>query len=117
MTDGDGSTPPIHEVTLVHPDRPAVVVDVPADETVLQAARDAGIELQSGCEAGRCSTCTGRLLEGSFEYCRPPRALPEDKRDEGYMLLCSATPRGACRIEIGPHLREEALPGLWGSWD
>lgn len=45
--------------------RSGVSVTVPAGETILNALRDAGIEIASSCEAGACLECKTRFLAGT----------------------------------------------------
>ena len=40
------------------------VVDVAADQTVLDVLRDIGVDLPSSCEQGVCGTCVVRVLQG-----------------------------------------------------
>lgn len=68
---------------------------MPADgSTVLQAARAAGVELPSSCEAGVCSTCRGRLLAGRVELLNEG-ALDAAERAAGFVLACQAVPCSA----------------------
>ncbi|PTE01980.1 CDP-6-deoxy-delta-3,4-glucoseen reductase [Pandoraea apista] len=61
-----------------------------ADETVLEAARRAGVVLPSACEFGGCGTCRVKLQQGRVQYEGPPDALSQDEANEGYALLCQA---------------------------
>jgi phthalate 4,5-dioxygenase reductase subunit len=44
------------------------VVDVPADQTILESIRAAGYDAPSSCESGTCGTCKSRLLEGQADH-------------------------------------------------
>ncbi|WP_222915943.1 2Fe-2S iron-sulfur cluster-binding protein [Natrinema sp. SYSU A 869] len=121
-----------HDVTLEWPDGRTRTIEVREDETVLEAAERADIGLPYGCRTGACGTCTGRLLEtdatepgdsdgdtggdyieAAFAYRRPPRALKDRHRDDGYMLLCIATPRADCRIAVGSRVQAELVDNPW----
>lgn len=121
-----------HEVTLERTDGPNRTIEVDDGETVLEAARRAGVRLPADCLEGTCTTCVGRVVavEGDDEsadgdpdqrpdagtavdYRRPPRALEERERAEGYALLCIALPRTDCRIEVGPRVRAEVGDSPW----
>lgn len=62
--------------------------------TVLAAAREAGVDLPSSCEAGVCASCRARLLAGEVEL-MSDFALDPDERAAGYVLACQALPRSS----------------------
>lgn len=37
------------------------------DDTILEAARDEGLELPAVCESGTCTHCVGRIAAGSVD--------------------------------------------------
>lgn len=106
----DGS--PLH-VELTWADERATGLDVPPGRTILEAAYAAGVNHRSGCESGRCASCVGRLRRGAVTYVTEPQALSADQRDDGFVLLCSATPTEPCRIEVGTGVLTDAFPELW----
>jgi CDP-4-dehydro-6-deoxyglucose reductase len=61
-----------------------------ADETVLDAARRAGVVLPSECEFGGCGTCRVKVQQGSVQYETLPPALSQEEASAGYALLCQA---------------------------
>jgi ferredoxin len=67
--------------------------DAPADQTLLAAAANAGLEMPSSCRNGTCRTCICRLLDGQVAYrIEWPGVLPEEKA-QGWILPCVAHPR------------------------
>jgi len=62
-----------------------------AGETLLQAARMAGLYPPSSCEVGSCGTCMARLTEGCARMLNND-ALEDDEVDEGWVLTCQALP-------------------------
>ena len=84
--------------------------DVAADETVLAAARRAGLGLPYSCLSGNCGSCKGEVLSGDVGYpYNPPSALTADERAQGQALLCQAVPRSDLKLAI----REvEAVAGI-----
>ncbi|WP_254521545.1 2Fe-2S iron-sulfur cluster-binding protein [Natrinema caseinilyticum] len=121
-----------HDVRLEWPDGRTRTIDVREDQTVLEAATCADIALPFGCRIGACATCTGRLLEvdepdapdgdddrgavdveDAFEYRQQPRALKDRHRDDGYVLLCLASPRVDCRIAVGSSVHTELVDNPW----
>jgi len=68
--------------------------DVAADETVLDAARRAGLALPYSCLSGVCGSCKATLIAGDYHYPRnPPSALNAAEVARHQVLLCQAVPR------------------------
>jgi len=62
-------------------------------ETVLEAARRAGLALPYSCLAGVCGSCKATLVDGDCAYPRnPPSALNAAERMRHQVLLCQAVP-------------------------
>jgi CDP-4-dehydro-6-deoxyglucose reductase len=67
--------------------------DVADDESVLDAARRAGLALPYSCLAGACGSCKATLLSGDCHYPRnPPSALNAAEVARHQVLLCQAVP-------------------------
>lgn len=62
-----------------------------AGETVLEAARRAGLSPPFSCESGSCATCMAHLDEGRATM-RVNNALSSDEVDDGWVLTCQAIP-------------------------
>jgi ferredoxin len=73
-------------------------VEVPEDKQILRAANAAGIELPSSCNAGVCTTCAAKIIEGEVDQADGMGVSPE-LQAEGYVLLCVAYPRSNLKIE------------------
>lgn len=74
--------------------------EVERDESILDAALRAGINLPHSCKAGRCGSCRARLTSGRVRYPRGrPPALSDAEEREGYALLCQARADGALSVE------------------
>jgi ring-1,2-phenylacetyl-CoA epoxidase subunit PaaE len=73
--------------------------EMPArQETILDAAMRAGIDLPFSCKAGVCSTCRTKLLKGAVEMTQN-YALEDWELEQGFILACQAHPKSA-QIEL-----------------
>jgi ring-1,2-phenylacetyl-CoA epoxidase subunit PaaE len=59
------------------------------DDTVLDAAARAGIELPFSCRAGVCSTCRTKVVRGEVEMAQN-YALEDWELEQGYVLACQS---------------------------
>jgi ring-1,2-phenylacetyl-CoA epoxidase subunit PaaE len=59
------------------------------DETVLDAAARAGIELPFSCRAGVCSTCRTKVVRGEVAMAQN-YALEDWELEQGYVLACQS---------------------------
>jgi ferredoxin len=75
-------------------------IQVSEEQTILQAAYDAGIDLPSSCHAGVCTTCAAQILQGEVDRGDAMGISPELQK-EGYVLLCVARPLSDLTIESG----------------
>lgn len=73
-------------------------LEVPEDKQILRAAFAAGLDLPTSCNAGVCTTCAGKILEGQVEQGDGMGVSPE-LQAQGYVLLCVAYPRSDLKIE------------------
>jgi ferredoxin len=86
----------VHPVEALTP-KGTVRVEVPEDAYLLDALREAGLDLPGSCLQGWCLTCAARLLAGAVDQGDATRYFPED-REAGFVLLCTAKPRSPLRI-------------------
>jgi ring-1,2-phenylacetyl-CoA epoxidase subunit PaaE len=62
-----------------------------ADDRVLDAALDSGLDLPYSCKGGVCCTCRARVLEGKVEM-EKNYTLEQWEIDKGFVLTCQARP-------------------------
>lgn len=68
-------------------------------QTVLQAARGAGVRIGAACESGLCGTCRVLKLSGEVEMHHNGGIL-DDEIEEGYILACCSRPKSDLQIEV-----------------
>lgn len=88
------------KVTL-HPS--GAVLDVAADETILQAAQRLGYECPQSCRNGNCHICAALLVEGRV------RQRDQDVQD-GEVFTCLARPLTDCLLHWDGVLAQGELP-------
>lgn len=78
----DVSSDQAFEVTLAGSGR---VVTVAADQTLLAALADAGVEIDSACEEGICGTCETAVLAGTPDH--RDSVLTDEEREAGKLIF------------------------------
>ena len=74
--------------------------EVRADQTLLDAALGAGLNLPHSCKGGNCGACKARLISGQIAYAHgAPLGLSDSEAAEGLILLCQAQARGDVTLE------------------
>jgi ferredoxin-NADP reductase/DMSO/TMAO reductase YedYZ heme-binding membrane subunit len=69
-----------------------------ADQTVLEAAEAAGVEIPSDCRAGTCGTCKTKLLSGRVRM-ESEDALTRSDKKLGLILACQAHAVGDITVD------------------
>lgn len=82
-------------VTLARSGR---TITVPADRSILEALREAGIKTVSSCESGTCGTCKTNLKSGAVDH--RDMVLEENEKQHSIMICISRAAVGDLIIDL-----------------
>jgi 3-ketosteroid 9alpha-monooxygenase subunit B len=88
---GTGAAADGSAVAVIRLDGAEREVEVKSGETIVQAARRAGLEPPTSCEEGYCACCMARLREGTGEM-KANDVLTPSQLAEGWVLTCQLCP-------------------------
>jgi ferredoxin len=84
---------------------------VTPDQSLLEAALAAGIQMPRSCRNGTCRACLCRIASGSVRYRIAWPGLSPDEKDEGWTLPCVALAVGDVSLRVpGARPAEPAEP-------
>lgn len=84
-------------ITIQSPDGSTSSFQCEDDQYILDAADEAGIDLPYSCRAGACSSCAGKVIEGTVNN-DDQTFLDDEQLADGFSLLCVAYPTSDCVI-------------------
>ncbi len=73
-------------ITFKTPEGTAQTIECQDDQYLLDAAEEAGIDMNYSCRAGACSTCAGKVTDGTIDQSEQT-FLDDDQVEAGFVLV------------------------------
>ncbi|WP_207003306.1 hybrid-cluster NAD(P)-dependent oxidoreductase [Trinickia mobilis] len=96
-------TPPadgaVQDTVTVKLSKSSKTFTMSASETVLSAARKAGVVIPSSCSQGVCGTCKTKILDGTVDM-KHNGGIRDREVQKGFRLLCCSRPTSDLVLEL-----------------
>ena len=80
-----------YTVTLIDAEGEESTFECDEDVLIMDQADEEGIDMPYSCRAGACSTCAGKIIEGTVN--QEEQSMLDDEQLEACLLYTSPSPR------------------------
>jgi len=94
-----------YSVTLIDVEGEENTFECDEETLIIDQAEEEGIDMPYSCRGGSCSTCAGKIIEGTVNQ-EDQSMLDDEQVEDGYVLTWVAYPTSDVTIELG---KEEEL--------
>ena len=94
-----------YSVTLIDVEGEENTFECDEETLIIDQAEEEGIDMPYSCRGGSCSTCAGKIIEGTVNQ-EDQSMLDDEQVEDGYVLTCVAYPTSDVTVELG---KEEEL--------
>ena len=70
------------------------------DQSILEAAKSAGLILEYSCRTGRCGVCAAKVLTGTTKLLNAESSLPDEQSQSGFVLTCCRSATTDLKLDI-----------------
>ena len=88
-----------YTVTLIGAEGEESTFECDEDVLIMDQADEEGIDMPYSCRAGACSTCAGKIIEGTVNQ-EEQSMLDDEQLEAGYCLTFVAYPTSDVTIEL-----------------
>ncbi len=89
-----------YTVTVIDVEGEKTTFQCDSETSILDQAEEEGADAPYSCRAGSCSSCAGKIIEGTVDQ-EDQFFLDEDQLEAGYVLTCVAKPTSDVIIQLG----------------
>lgn len=92
------------EVFEIEYAKEGATIEVPENQTLLEAGEEQGWEMPYACREGQCLSCGGHVADGpseDFVVHNNQQMLESPELEDGYTLTCVAYPKADFTLETG----------------
>lgn len=89
-----------YNISLTNQDGDHFTFTCDDDVYIVDAAEEAGVDIDTSCRAGACSTCVSKIVSGTVDQ-SDQSFLDDEQEEAGFVMACVAYPTSDLEIITG----------------